>query len=147
MIYAKKQLPKYCHHKPSGRAYVRLGTKMFYLGKYGSEVSRREYDRIISEFIANGRRPFQHQDEILIESLIVQYLDHVTRELKIGESRKRHIVQTVMVFNELYGKQPVAAFGTASLKTLRKQWIAKGLGRATINGYVGIRHNHREISG
>jgi hypothetical protein len=52
-MYARKQLPKYCRHKSSGRAYVRIGGKMYYLGKYGSEASRREYDRIIAEFVAN----------------------------------------------------------------------------------------------
>ena len=67
MPYTKKQLPKYCQHKPTGRAFVRIDGKMFYLGKYGSEASRREYDRIIAEFIANGRQSLRNADEILIE--------------------------------------------------------------------------------
>jgi len=46
MIRSRKQLPKYCRHKPSGRAYVRVGGKMYYLGKYGTEASKREYGRI-----------------------------------------------------------------------------------------------------
>jgi hypothetical protein len=50
MIYARKQLPKYCRHKSSGRAFVRIGGKMYYLGKHGSQASRRKYDRIIAEF-------------------------------------------------------------------------------------------------
>jgi hypothetical protein len=35
---------------------------MYYLGKYGSDSSRREYDRIIAEFVANGRRAFYDPD-------------------------------------------------------------------------------------
>ena len=31
--------PKYCKHKPSGRAYVNLNGRMFYLGAYGSPES------------------------------------------------------------------------------------------------------------
>jgi len=58
MLYSRKQLPKYCRHKSSGRAFVRIGGKMYYLGKYDSEASKREYDRIIAEFVANGRQPF-----------------------------------------------------------------------------------------
>jgi ribosomal protein L24E len=32
--------PSYCHHKGTGRAYVRLNGKVFYLGAYRSEESR-----------------------------------------------------------------------------------------------------------
>jgi hypothetical protein len=62
MFRIRKQLPKYCKHKSSGRAFVRIGGKMYYLGKYGSEASRREYDRIIAAFVANGRRAFYDPD-------------------------------------------------------------------------------------
>ena len=44
--------------------------QVYYLGKYGSEASRQEHDRIIGEFIANGRQAFHDPDEILIESPI-----------------------------------------------------------------------------
>jgi len=30
MLYSRKQLPKYCRHKSSGRAFVRIGGKMYY---------------------------------------------------------------------------------------------------------------------
>ena len=33
-----------------------LEAKVYYLGQYGTESSKREYDRIIAEFVANGRR-------------------------------------------------------------------------------------------
>jgi len=65
---------------------------MYYLGKHGSEASRREYDRIIGEFLANGRQPFYHQDEILVESLIVRYLDRVEKELNLSEGRHHTLV-------------------------------------------------------
>ena len=43
---------------------------MYYLGKYGSDASRREYDRIIAEFVANGRRTHRNPDEVRIDALI-----------------------------------------------------------------------------
>ena len=58
---------------------------MYYLGKYGSEASKREYARIIAEFVANGRQQFYRPDEILIESLIVRYLSYVEKELDYSE--------------------------------------------------------------
>jgi hypothetical protein len=51
-----KSLPKYRKHRASGQAVVRLSGKDFYLGPIGSAASRLEYDRLISEWVANGRR-------------------------------------------------------------------------------------------
>ena len=49
--------PKYCLHKPSGRGYVDFGGKQHYLpGKHGSKESVKEYERLIGEFLANGRK-------------------------------------------------------------------------------------------
>jgi len=48
--------PGYCHHKSSDQAHVRLDGRSFNLGKYGSDERRREYDRPISFWLANGRR-------------------------------------------------------------------------------------------
>ena len=90
MLYKRKQLPKYCLHKSSGRAFVRIGGKMYYLGKYSSAASRREYDRIIGEFIANGRQAFHNPDTILIESFIVSFKEGI--ETLLYYQRKDSVV-------------------------------------------------------
>ena len=36
----KTNIPNYRHHKASGQAFVELGGRRFYLGKYGSKASR-----------------------------------------------------------------------------------------------------------
>jgi len=76
MSRPRKQLPKYCHHQPTNRAFVRIEGKMYYLGRYGSEASRQEYDRIIAEFVANGRQSLNCPDDILVEALIARFLDY-----------------------------------------------------------------------
>jgi hypothetical protein len=38
----------FCQFKPRDLAYVKLNGKRFYLGKYGSDASRRKYDRLVS---------------------------------------------------------------------------------------------------
>ncbi len=48
--------PKYRHHKPSGQAIVTLNGVAHYLGRWKSKASRVEYDRLIGEWLANGRR-------------------------------------------------------------------------------------------
>src|SRR5205814_1934705 len=47
--------PKYCLDKPSGRAFVTLAGKRRYLGRHGTPASRDLYDRLIGEWIAQGR--------------------------------------------------------------------------------------------
>ena len=49
------KLPSYRHHKARGLAVVRLNGQDHYLGPYGSEASRREYDRLIAVWLAHGR--------------------------------------------------------------------------------------------
>ena len=133
MPYARKQLPKYCRHKTSGRAFVRIGGKMYYLGKYGSEASRKEYDRIIAEFVANGRQAFHRPDDILIEQLIIRFLDYVTNERVYSATAKDRLQRVLQHLNRLYGKQPIASFNAMSLKSMRRQFLENGLSRGTIN--------------
>jgi hypothetical protein len=47
-------VPKYCLHKPSGRAYVRIRGKVIYVGVYGAVDSKREYGRLIAELAVNS---------------------------------------------------------------------------------------------
>jgi hypothetical protein len=47
--------PKYRKHKPTGQAVVRIQGKDHSLGSHGSASSKREYDRLIAEWYANGR--------------------------------------------------------------------------------------------
>jgi hypothetical protein len=48
--------PWYCRHRASGQAVVTIDNRDIYLGPYGSKASRNEYDRVIAEWVANGRR-------------------------------------------------------------------------------------------
>ena len=49
-------VPKYRLHRASGQAIVSIAGKDHYLGPWRSKASRIEYDRIVGEWIANGRR-------------------------------------------------------------------------------------------
>ena len=138
MPYQRKQLPKYCHHKASDRAFVRIAGKTYYLGKYDSAASRRKYDKVIAEFIANGRQALYNPDEILIETLIVRFLDYAEKERNYCSQTKTRYTITLRLLNDLYGKQPISQFTPTMLKTLRRQLIDAGLCRRTINARIGI---------
>ena len=48
--------PAYRKHRASGQAIVTIDGQDIYLGPFGTQASRNEYDRIIGEWLANGRR-------------------------------------------------------------------------------------------
>jgi hypothetical protein len=49
-------VPTYRRHKSTGQAVVTLDGRDFYVGKYKSKKSRDEYDRLVGQWQANGRR-------------------------------------------------------------------------------------------
>ena len=50
------RVPSYRHYKPTGQAVVTINGRDLYLGKWNTAASRADYDRLIAEFLANGRR-------------------------------------------------------------------------------------------
>ncbi|MCA9027502.1 MAG: hypothetical protein KDA86_19995 [Planctomycetaceae bacterium] len=63
------RVPSYRHHKPTGQAVVTINGRDLYLGKWNSAASRSEYDRLIAEFLANGRRLQSDADGTVVEVL------------------------------------------------------------------------------
>ncbi len=71
--------PAYRLYKRTGQAVVSLGGKDYYLGKYKTKASRAEYDRLIAEWLANGRLTPQHDDQaVTISELMAAYLRFAT---------------------------------------------------------------------
>ncbi|MEO0531928.1 MAG: hypothetical protein AAF266_15340 [Planctomycetota bacterium] len=46
------RVPKYCHHKPSDRAFCKVAGRFVYLGPYGSEISRLKYAKVVEQVLA-----------------------------------------------------------------------------------------------
>lgn len=57
-----KSLPRYHKHRASGQAVVTIAGTGHYLGPYSSATSRREYDRLVSEWLVRGRTPAPDPD-------------------------------------------------------------------------------------
>ncbi|MEL7499510.1 MAG: hypothetical protein AAFN77_18040 [Planctomycetota bacterium] len=60
-----KTPPKYRKHRASGQAIVTLSGQDSYLGPHGTKASQREYDRLIGEWLANGREIPVAKDETI----------------------------------------------------------------------------------
>lgn len=78
MNSSKTRTPCYRLHKSSGQAVVTLDGRDRYLGRHGSAESRVEYDRIIAEWLVNGRRilkpAFGPSGDLTVNEMLLAYL-------------------------------------------------------------------------
>src|SRR5262245_18655014 len=90
MPRTRKTFPAYRHHQQSGQAVVTLtdpggARKDVLLGRHESPESRTEYDRVIAEWVANGRRltaPAPEQAAgpgLTVAELLLAWDDHAQR--------------------------------------------------------------------
>ena len=63
-------LPRYSMHRASGQAVVTIGGRDHYLGPFGSDASHRARDRLIAQWLADGRQSPQTVETIA-------YSDHL----------------------------------------------------------------------
>ena len=126
-------VPKYRYHKPSGQARVTIEGRDFWLGPWKSKASYLEYDRIIAEWIANGRRlPSQSEPaQLTIVELIAAYLKHAKRYYRKDGQETNEVVaikRAVRFVKQLYGRIPAAEFSPLKLKAVRQKMIEAGCG-------------------
>jgi integrase len=140
---ARRNLPGYLKHKTTGQAYCVICGHFFYLGKYGSKASRVEYERIIGEYLANGKKlpPTRSRTEITIEELVIQFLEYAAGyyvqngKQTLTVTHCRYALAPVI---QHYGKNSVSEFGPLSLKFIREIMVKEQLARSTINSRIGI---------
>jgi integrase len=142
-----RSIPAYRKHRASGQAVVTLGYRDFYLGPYGTKVSRNEYDRIVGEWLRQGRQlGRQHTgqsssgQELCVNQLIVAYL-HFAQDYyrKRGRPTSEYsaIVYALRHVKRLYGRKPVSEFGPIALQTVMHAFVTAGWARGTINNQTG----------
>jgi integrase len=134
-------LPKYRKHRASGQAVTTLGGKDFYLGPYGTRASKREYDRLVAEWLASDRSPAFGKPEasLTVVELAVAYMAYAKayygNQSNSDLTRIRLILQ---VTRRLYNKLPAADFGAAEFKAVRQCLIDAGNSRTYINAQMKL---------
>jgi integrase len=139
-----RKTPVHRLHKASGQGYVRLNRKFRYTGKWGTQEAEDEADRLIAEYLANGRQlPERSLDSsFLLKDLVSEYLArHVERAYvkhgaPTGEQRNiKNVFRKLLPAN---GGLPIQLFSPGRLIRHRDLLIAKGLSHTTINKEIGV---------
>ncbi len=68
--------PSYRMHRPSHQAVVTISGRDVYLGPFGSKTSKQTYDRVIAEWLANGRRLTSKHDAT-VDEVVIAYMAYV----------------------------------------------------------------------
>ena len=102
-----------------------------YLGRYGSPESRAEYDRLIAEWLANGRAarcadprpPPPGSSALTVTDLIAALLAvrrvALPRATASPPGNSGNIRDALQPVKQLYGHTPAAGFGPAAFKAVR----------------------------
>lgn len=135
-----RRVPLYRKHRASGQAIVVLSGQIFYLGPHGTKTSKLEYDRLIAEWLARGRRPVAREPdesgEITIVELIARYKRYAEGYYrKDGEvtSEVASILSAAKVLKNMYGRDSVDEFGPLKLQAIQQAMIRAGWTRGNIN--------------
>ena len=129
--------PSYRLQKASGRAVVTLNGADRYLGVFGTPESRAAYDRLIAEWLANGRRIPEADADVTVVELIAAHWKHAETYYADTPNTLTNIRHAVRPLKRLYGRTRAADFGPLSLEAVRGAMIDDGLARGTINRRIG----------
>src|SRR5207244_378183 len=102
--------PSYRKHKPTGQAVVTLNGKGCYLGRHGSKESKAEYDRLIAEWLASGRRVVDAGSALTVSELVLAFWPHVETHYRRPDGTPTGEVNdyklSLRPLRELYGQTP-----------------------------------------
>jgi len=124
--------PGYCKHRASGQAVVTLDGKDFYLGPFGTKASKVEYDRLIGEWLANGRRLKSNATDTTVLELAAAYWTFAEGYYR-KNGKPTRILERVKIalrpVKHLYGPTLAADFGPLALQAIQARFVQDGKAR------------------
>ena len=137
-----KSIPKYRLHKATKQAVVTLDGIDHYLGVHGTDVSKKQYDVLISEWLTNGRRlPKQAEQACLTVVELTDLYWQRCKQYYVKNGRptdeQAGVKAALKYLNQLYAMTPVDEFGPLNLEAVRNLMIKAGNSRSYINQNVG----------
>ena len=141
-----KSLPSYRKHKPSGQAVVTLSGRDHYLGAHGTKASRDEYDWLIGEWLAGGRRlPTKGVCDLNVNEVCAAFWRHAEAYYRDAEGNPTGQLdahrRVLRPLSRLYGETLASDFGPLALKALVGEMVRLGWCRNVINREIGrVKH-------
>jgi integrase len=129
--------PKYRKHRASGQAVVALDGKDHYLGPHGTKASHGEYDRLIGEWLATGRRLRSAPSELTVTELAAAFWRHAQSYYKDSDDEIGCFKLVLQILKRLYGRTPAAEFGPLALQAVQHEMVAAGWCRKYLNRQTG----------
>ncbi len=131
----------------SGQARVTINGRDHYLGPHGSQASKKEYDRIVAEYLASDRSPSFGISNVVytVAMLMRDYLHHAKAYYGEGVNSEWHRIKLpCAVLKELYMDLPADEFGPDQFKVVRKRMVDQGCKpRKLKNGEKSYKPNSR----
>jgi integrase len=134
--------PSYCLHRASGQAVVRIDGKDHYLGKYDTPDSRAEYDRLIAEWLGNGRSlaTATAAAGLSVNEVILAFWRHAEQHYRSEDGRPTgeadNYRDALRPLKALYGHTAARDFGPLALRAVREEMVKSGLSRGVVNARV-----------
>lgn len=139
MPRSRSEQPGYQYHT-RGQAKVKLGPKVFYLGKHGTPESYARYYSLLAEYNANGKVPPSKDVEpeepvhMSQEVILVKHIsaDFRARKLPFQEANAANHCKyknLCQLLDDRHGDEPASEFGPLKLEALRDLMVSKGIGK------------------
>lgn len=117
-----RRTPSYRLHKPSGQAVVTLNGQDVYLGKWNSPESHAKYDRLVAEWLVNGRQNLNDQRAPgpSVGEVILAFMGYAQEHYPDSSREPKMFRFTLRPLRRLYSGMPAADFDAQALTAL--QW-------------------------
>jgi integrase len=126
--------PKLGLHKASGLRRAKFNGRDFYFGPPGDRTGTRRFERMLAEWLANGRLlPLTdaERNDFSVVELLARYWTSAKATMEADSLPP--IKRSLRYVKRLYGDTLVRDFGTTSLKAVRGKMIEAGWSRNFIN--------------
>jgi len=134
----KNHIPKYCYHKPSGQARVRIDGKDHWLGKHDTPASHARYDALIADYLESGRPSDPGLSIIQLATLYWRYCKRKYGQRGRGKFGYAGDYRPMLkLLRKCCGKLLASKFGPKSLRRLQQEGIRRGWARTHINRQIG----------
>lgn len=132
--------PSYRRHRASGQAVVTIGGRDFYLGLWRSKASSAEYDRLVGEWLAAGRRAPVPANDLTVTELIARYWSFAEPYYTNANGHTGQldgVRSALKIVRQLYGHTLAAEFGPLALRTVQAAMVKADWARSHVNAQVG----------